>query len=182
MLPASWGLKGEYFDRAEAHYLFDGYDLACRLAEIDHAADESALRERLLHIEHEYGYIDEYERDIRLLDFFEGDEEERVIAEVEIEMRHGKIPSKQGEKIIATLKNEPWIAIIDDEYDWHLGTSGFRIEFDWNDLWIEELRRHGYSGETEEEIVEQWFQEVCRAETVKLEEGPIFNGGGIYVT
>jgi hypothetical protein len=181
LLPASWGLKGEYFDRAEAHYLYDGYDLDLRLAEIELGTDSVEFQRKMIELDHEYGYIDEYERDKRLLEHFDGDDEAKMIAEVEMEMKHGKINAKQGEKVIATAKGEPWIGVVNDNFDAYLGTSGFEIEFDWNDLWIEKLRAHGYQGLSDEEVVEQWFQEVCRTEASKAEDGPTFNGGAIWV-
>jgi hypothetical protein len=182
LLPASWGLKGEYFDRAEANYLFEGYDLALRLAEIDLGVETIEFKRRQIELDHEYGYIDEYTRDLRLLEHFEGDEETKMVAEVELEVKHGKIDPKQGDKIIATAKGEPWIGVINDNFDHYLGTSGFEIEFDWNDLWIEKLRANGYQGLTEEDVVEHWFQEVCRREAENVEEGPTFNGGNIWVS
>jgi len=46
--------------------------------------------------------------------------------------------------------------------------NGF-FELDWNEYFVLQLRTAGYSGTTEEEVVDQWFSELCR--NVGAEEG-----------
>ena len=36
------------------------------------------------------------------------------------------------------------------------------FEFDWNDKFIANLIRAGYQGKTDADLVDQWFQNVCR--------------------
>lgn len=40
-------------------------------------------------------------------------------------------------------------------------TTGY-FELDWNAAFIQSLRDAGYSGREEEEVVDQWFNELCR--------------------
>jgi hypothetical protein len=40
-------------------------------------------------------------------------------------------------------------------------TNGY-FELDWNDAFIVKLRDSGYNGKTDEEVVEQWFNDLCR--------------------
>jgi len=61
---------------------------------------------------------------------------------------------------LATFNNEPWIGILNDEYKAENGVSGFLVEMDWNDQFIEMLRVNGYTGISDEHIVEQWFVDV----------------------
>jgi len=40
-------------------------------------------------------------------------------------------------------------------------TIGY-FELDWNSAFVAQLRESGYSGRTEEEVVDQWFNDLCR--------------------
>lgn len=64
-------------------------------------------------------------------------------------------------KEIATEKNEPWVSILSVELDTsNIGSGAF--ELDWNDKFVANLVRAGYKGKTDQQIVDQWFQDVCR--------------------
>jgi hypothetical protein len=58
-------------------------------------------------------------------------------------------------KEIATEKNEPYITDPDN-----IGNGAF--ELDWNDKFIVSLVRAGYVGRDDQQIVDQWFQEICK--------------------
>jgi predicted small metal-binding protein len=53
--------------------------------------------------------------------------------------------------------SEPYVEIISEGID-NLGR--LRIEFDWNDAFIKNLRDHNFDGNSEEEIVKQWFEAI----------------------
>lgn len=40
-------------------------------------------------------------------------------------------------------------------------TVGY-FELDWNDAFVKQLREAGYSGRQDEEVVDQWFNDLCR--------------------
>jgi hypothetical protein len=64
-------------------------------------------------------------------------------------------------KEIATEKGEPYVAILSVELDpENVGNGAF--ELDWNDKFITNLVRAGYKGKDDAEMVDRWFQEVCR--------------------
>lgn len=68
---------------------------------------------------------------------------------------------KKSEKEIADKKGEPYVAILGMEVDsenLHQGS----FELDWNEKFVTNLIRAGYQGETDADIVDQWFQTVCR--------------------
>lgn len=68
----------------------------------------------------------------------------------------GKTP-----KEIATEKGEPWVSVVNVELDpENIGNGAF--ELDWNDKFIANLTRAGYQGKTDADLVDQWFQTVCR--------------------
>lgn len=76
------------------------------------------------------------------------------------------------EKEAATLKGEPWVGVLDIELDVdNVGTGAFNL--DWNDKFVAKLVRAGYRGKNDQEIVDQWFQTICRsvlAETYEQEQ------------
>jgi hypothetical protein len=61
----------------------------------------------------------------------------------------------------ATALNEPYIAVLDTKVNKENVRNGF-FELDWNDQFVVQLKEAGYTGTTQEEIVDQWFQELCR--------------------
>lgn len=71
-------------------------------------------------------------------------------------------------KDIATEKKEPWVGVIETHVNKDNVRNGF-FELDWNEYFILQLKSAGYKGQTDEEIVDTWFQELCR--NVGAEEG-----------
>lgn len=71
---------------------------------------------------------------------------------------------KKTEKELADEKGEPYIAILSMDIDpdnLHQGA----FELDWNDKFVANLVRAGYqmkADDTDAEIVDRWFQNVCR--------------------
>lgn len=64
-------------------------------------------------------------------------------------------------KTEATKKGEPWVTILSVEVDPdNIGNGAF--ELDWNEFFIAKLLRAGYKGKDDAQIVDQWFQDVCR--------------------
>ena len=64
------------------------------------------------------------------------------------------------EKEIATKKGKAWVAVLDTQVNPDNIRNGF-FELDWNNQFIEELLDAGYTGETNEEIVDQWFRTIA---------------------
>lgn len=64
-------------------------------------------------------------------------------------------------KARATAKGEPWVAILGMELNPEDPGQG-AFELDWNDKFVANLVRAGYQGKTDADIVDNWFQTVCR--------------------
>ena len=79
------------------------------------------------------------------------------------------------EKEIATKKGLAWVAVLDTQVNSDNIRNGF-FELDWNNQFIEELLDAGYTGETNEEIVDQWFRTIA---TQILNEQGVDNDRGI---
>ena len=68
---------------------------------------------------------------------------------------------KLSAKEQADIDKEPYIEILSMEVDSEdLGQGSF--ELDWNDIFVARLIRSGYPGKTDQDIVDNWFKEVCR--------------------
>jgi hypothetical protein len=64
-------------------------------------------------------------------------------------------------KEAANAKKEPWVAVLQTHVNPESPKNGF-FELDWNEYFVLMLRNNGYTGVTEEEIVDQWFSDLCR--------------------
>lgn len=92
-------------------------------------------------------------------------EEERKAVEEE-KKRVNKLTPEQKrrealerEKEAATKAGEPWVAVLDTQVNPDNIRNGF-FEIDWNNEFIEQLLDAGYSGETNEQIVDAWFRTI----------------------
>lgn len=70
--------------------------------------------------------------------------------------------SKLTPKDKATRKKEPWVGVLNTHVNKDNVRNGF-FELDWNEYFILQLKQEGYGveGDTEEEIVDRWFRELC---------------------
>jgi hypothetical protein len=86
----------------------------------------------------------------------------KVEAEIEAataaeEARLAKLSPKER----ATEAKEPWVEVLDTHVNKENVRNGF-FELDWNEYFVLQLRSNGYQGDTDESIVDQWFQDLCR--------------------
>ena len=91
-------------------------------------------------------------------------EEERVLSlEAEIvKLRRKKTPKVElSAKDIATENGEPYISVLQVDVDKSNPRYG-SFELDWNTVFIQQLTESGYRGESDEQLIDQWFQDVCR--------------------
>ena len=76
------------------------------------------------------------------------------------------------EKELATLAGEPYVAIVKINVDPDNINAG-EFELDWNSKFAANLARAGYQkkpGESEDAVVDRWFQAVCRNVALELYE------------
>jgi len=162
-LPASWGLVDKAYDEAEAYYSLSGEALERRLLHIRLEHDRNALERELLELDARYGHISAYDAAIRRVTMAHSEGIERELALLDVEHQFGDLSDLAYEKQRAALKNEPWIGIVNSGFDPSQGIDGVFFEFDWNPQWIEFLRQHGYIGHTDDQVIDDWFTDVCRS-------------------
>ena len=64
-------------------------------------------------------------------------------------------------KAAATKAGEPYVSVVSVELDPDNVQNG-AFELDWNDIFVAKLMRAGYQGKDDAQIVDQWFQDICR--------------------
>ena len=80
------------------------------------------------------------------------------------EPKKKKSAPKLSEKEKATRAGEPWVFILNVDINPEDINNG-AFEMDWNDKFVLNLIKAGYKqaeDDTDEEIVDRWFQQVCR--------------------
>jgi hypothetical protein len=75
--------------------------------------------------------------------------------------RRKKVQPELSAKELATQEGRPYVNVLGLEFDPANPNMG-SFELDWNEMFIKQLMMSGYRGETDEQIVDQWFQDVCR--------------------
>ena len=72
-----------------------------------------------------------------------------------------KSRAKKSDKELATERGDPYVTILSMDVDPENIHQG-AFELDWNEKFVANLIRAGYVGKTDADIVDQWFQNVCR--------------------
>ena len=92
-------------------------------------------------------------------------EERKAKAEAKKAEKAAKLAEEQakknGPKELATAAGEPWVQVLSMEIDPENPGAG-AFELDWNDIFVARLIKSGYQGKTDQDIVDNWFQDVCR--------------------
>ena len=86
-----------------------------------------------------------------------------------------KTTIKKKNKKSSKKSEEPIVKVLNLNVNPENPRNGF-FELDWNDEFVNMLKQSGYEGETEEEIVDRWFQTLCK--TIGNEQGIDVTGSG----
>lgn len=88
--------------------------------------------------------------------------------------------AKLSAKEKATRKKEPWVGVLETHVNKDNARNGF-FELDWNVYFIENLKSEGYGveGDTEEDIVDRWFRELCANVVVDGDYGGKLDAGNL---
>jgi len=70
----------------------------------------------------------------------------------------------------ATELDAPYIRVLDIGFNDGDVSQGY-FELDWNSLFVQQLQEAGYSGRTDEEVVNLWFNDLCRSIAQEQENG-----------
>lgn len=173
-LPAAWGLKGRTREIAQAEYELTGFELEERLLQLQKPdLDELDYNKRMIELKYKHKKLDESDYHKALASLIQ-DEGLRSLATAEIDYREGKIGDIEYSKKVATLKGEPWVNVVNMDFTQKSSLEG-SFELDWNEHFVDKLKSEGYTGPTPDNIVNQWFMELCR--NIAMEE---FDGTGDF--
>ena len=89
------------------------------------------------------------------------DDVAREIAIAKVDKKYNKISQQEFEKRIATANEEPYVRVVSLEIDEKSPGSGF-FELDFNEHFVEYLANSVYEGVEPEQIVDNWFNDLCQ--------------------
>lgn len=159
LMPGSWGLRGKTREIARAEYELSGAELEEALLRINLADDPTALALGILDMQKKHGKISDYEHGIARAKIIHEEGKDRELAILDADLAHGKIDQMIYDRKRADILGEPWVSM--PKIHWNpLGKNRAYFEIDYNDHFIEQLRKNGYEGE-ESEVVNQWMNDVC---------------------
>ena len=70
-------------------------------------------------------------------------------------------PKKKSPLELANENNEPYVEVLGLDMDIdNLEQGSFELE--WNDKFVSNLLRAGFTGKKDADIVDQWFQTICK--------------------
>jgi hypothetical protein len=174
VFPGSWGLRGKSRRIAQAEYELEGYDLEFELLNIrrDEYQDDEFSR-KLFDLELKHGSITESQHRRHCIGLIK-DEAHKSLASLELDYKDNEITELEYQKRSATLRSEPWVNVVGMDFSKKTSLEG-SFELDWNDHFVAKLISEGYTGPTPDNIVNQWFMELCR--NIAMEE---FDGTGDF--
>lgn len=151
--PANWMLSDYDKEITKAKYRFSGED----------------LKKELLGVELKYKNISEYEYDTKIndLNLNSLDDTGQAKELLTIQLKHSKMTQHEHDKEIANINDEPYVRVIDMTLDKKNPAAGF-FEIDFNSHFVEHLMANGYVGPNNEDIVDAWFNDLCK--NVALED------------
>ena len=147
------------------------------LAALTHVSDSEDLKRELLKIDLKYNNIspEMYDRELTKVLYVDHPGTKLDEEFLRIDLKYNKITKTEYDKKIASLLHKPYVNIISSDYDPTQNINGLAVELDWNQEFIELLRTYGYSGKTDFQLVDKWFDDVCRSVGQKMEEESDFD-------
>jgi len=145
---ASWAIEELKLDRK--YDKISPYEYRCQMATWTASVDELPLE--LLLIDREFDKITSQEFDRKSLELtFKGDE--LALEQLHLDFKNNIISEREYTKEVAIINDTAWV-YGDIKLD---GKGKTFLEMEWNDAFIEGLRDKGYSGLSDEEIVDMWW-------------------------
>ena len=117
---------------------------------------------KVMNIHRKYSGED-LERKLLDIEFPDDDNPDKRHKNADLDLKYGKITELQYKKLQAEINQEPWVGIVSESYDPRAGVNGFFFELDWNEEFILMLRSNGYTGVTPDQVIDEWFNDLCKA-------------------
>lgn len=116
---------------------------------------------KVLELKKKYGNIDDciYECEKEILIYNQKDLTELNLKLLDIKKKHNEISELDYQKEKNTILKKPW-AVFKMTYDEHTDSENAGIEVVYNEFFIDRLKKMGYSGLSEDDVVEAWLSQV----------------------
>jgi hypothetical protein len=124
--------------------------------------DKKALALKQLEIDKRYAKLTAVEYEHKVLDLTESDEKTRQLKHLAIDLSWGSISLAEHDHKAADIKGEPWCIVLSSKFDPEKET-GFELELDYNEYFVKFLTEKGYKGLSDDQIVEEWFNDLCKS-------------------
>lgn len=173
-LPAHWGLKGKLREEAKIIYeINDPYLQEKSLLELNHkysTNDEKSLKLSFLDLDKKFNkFKNDYDYQEARINLLHDDQTEKERALLKLKFENEKISELDYERELSLIDKQPWVGVKKSSYDPKEGLGGLEFELDWNEYFITFLTENGYKGLSDQQIVENWFNDLCKS--VVAEEG-----------
>ena len=112
-------------------------------------------------------YFEGKELEEKLADIGGNTPEDKEVAVLAVKLKHEEISQDAYDKAVATIRKQPWVNVVKMGVNPSNVAAGY-FELDWNEEFIAMLYENGYVGQSDEEVVNKWFNDVCR--TVLIQE------------
>jgi hypothetical protein len=89
------------------------------------------------------------------------DEKEQAIALEKINFKYGHIDQHAHDKNMANFNGKEYVRVVGMELDEDSPGQGY-FELDFNDNFVEYLAKSGYEGVEQDQIVDNWFSDLCK--------------------
>lgn len=150
--------------KAEAGVI-DDHEFQISMIDIETSDNPMANQLAKLKLDYDQGKISLHQYDLKCAELEHGPEStEYKLAILKQQVMLGEITDHEYEKKVATVLDQPWIKVVNSSYDPEDGIDGFSFDLDYNKVFVQYLKQHGYTGLTDEEIVEEWFNDVSKTE------------------
>ena len=94
-------------------------------------------------------------------------DDNKALAELQVDFDEGVIGQLDYDRRKASVLKQPWVEVKKMQVNEEDPKQGY-MELDWNDEFVAMLTEKGYTGESDESVVNGWFNDVCR--TVLVQE------------
>lgn len=145
--------------------MIDDHTYQTSIIDIETEDDPNANLLAKLKLDYDQGKISLHQFELKKAEIeFGADSLEYKLAILKQQHLLGEIGDFEYEKKVATVLDQPWIKVVHSSYDPEGGVDGFSFQLDYNQHFVQYLRQHGYAGIVDEEIVEEWFNDVSKSE------------------
>lgn len=123
--------------------------------------DSKEYELKVLELRKKYGNIDDYnyECEKEILMYNQKDLTELNLKLLDIKKKHNEISELDYQKEKNTILKKPW-AVFKMTYDEHTDSENAGIEVVYNEFFIDRLKKMGYTGLSEDDVVEAWLNQV----------------------